>query len=170
MICTDIIICQRSYHVYVSPWPIPYVLCPCAHGHINNCTITSTCSSSAPDVVITQQEHCKSCLVSHPHSILQHQSLSVSGWGGRVWRLSGKSFTTYKGKAVSIRSVQSLWPHIASVIHESVNTGPRQCIMAITACIARTESLGGCDVCNKLYALRVTHPANAFRVSHNKVF
>jgi len=26
-------------------------------------------------------------LVSHPHSILQYQSLSVSGHRGRVWRL-----------------------------------------------------------------------------------
>ena len=35
--------------------------------------------------------------------------------------------------------------------------------------VASIESLGGCDVCNKLRALCVTHPTIEFRGSHNKL-
>ena len=48
---------------------------------------------------------------------------------------------------VSIRSVQSLWPHIASVIHESAVQHSD-----ISLHVASTESLGGWGVCNKLHA------------------
>jgi len=42
-----------AHIMLVASEPMP--LCP----HINNYNVTSTCRYSAPDVVITQQEHCK---------------------------------------------------------------------------------------------------------------
>jgi len=62
----------------VASEPIPL------YPHINDYAITSACTSSAHYNVVTAALH----LANHPHSILQHQSLSVLGCGGRVWRLN----------------------------------------------------------------------------------
>ena len=54
--------------------------------HINDYPVTSTCTSSA-HYKCCYSSTAKCSLASHPHSILQHQSLSVLGCGGRAWRL-----------------------------------------------------------------------------------
>jgi len=55
-------------------------LCP----HINN----STLSQVVLLMLLPNKSTVKYSLASHPHSILQYQSFSVSGRGGRVWRLN----------------------------------------------------------------------------------
>ena len=54
-------------------------LCP----HIND----STPSEVELLMLVPNKSTVKYSLASHPHSILQYQSLSRSGHGGRVWRL-----------------------------------------------------------------------------------
>jgi len=54
-------------------------LCP----HVND----STLSQVVLLMLVPDKSTVKYSLTSHPHSILQYQSLSGSGHGGRVWRL-----------------------------------------------------------------------------------
>ena len=54
-------------------------LCP----HVND----STPSQVVLLMLVPNKSTVKYNLASHPHSILQYQSLSGSGHGGRVWRL-----------------------------------------------------------------------------------
>ena len=55
-------------------------LCP----HINDSTLSQVVLLM---LLLPNKSTVKYSLASHPHSILQHQSLSVSGCRGRVWRL-----------------------------------------------------------------------------------
>ena len=54
--------------------------------HINNSTLSYILIVLLM-LLLPNKSTVKYSLASHPHSILQHQSLSVSGCGGRVWRL-----------------------------------------------------------------------------------
>jgi len=53
----------------------------------------------------------------------------------RQWKVVSPPISRQAVDWVSIRSVQSLWPHIASVIHESVAAIQMQHSDSITACI-----------------------------------
>jgi len=55
-------------------------LCP----HINDSTLSQVVLLT---LLLPNKSSVEYSLASHPQSILQHQSLSVSGHGGRVWRL-----------------------------------------------------------------------------------
>jgi len=58
-------------------------------------------------------------------------SMTCEHNNNRQWKVVSQPTSGEAVVCFSIRSVQSLWPHIALVIHESAL---RQCIMAITAC------------------------------------
>ena len=88
--------------------------------HIDDYTVTSTCTSSAHyNVVVTAALQNVRSLASHPHSILQHQSLLVLGCGGRVWRLK----TTLREPIWEFTRVNEIAEHIMILTHEQDHYG-----------------------------------------------
>ena len=88
-------------------------LCPCTH------TLMTTPSQVHVHLVLTiilLQQHCR---MYHPHSILQHQSLSVLGCGGRVWRLK----TTLRGSVWEFTGVNEIAEQIMILTHEQDHYG-----------------------------------------------
>ena len=61
----------------------PMPLCP----HINDYTLQVHADLVLLMLLLPNRSTAKCSLASHPHSILQHQLLSVLGCRGRVWRL-----------------------------------------------------------------------------------
>ena len=84
---------------------------PCTH------ILMTTPSQVHVHLVLTimlLQQHCKLQSCKHPHSILQHQLLSVLGCGGRVWRLK----TTLREPIWEFTRVSEIAEHILILTHE----------------------------------------------------
>ena len=93
-----------------------YSLCP----HINDSTLSQVVLLM---LLLPNKSTVKYSLTSHPHSILQHQSLSVSGCGGirRVWRLR----TTLREPVREFTRTNEVAKHIIELIltHEQDHYG-----------------------------------------------